>query len=337
MSKKKKIQENTNQQSSSKMKVSIPEKEEKKTTPKKEEISSKKQRRVQRNQHLYEKEDLSMTKQQKLKLESESKEDEIDTSFLEGKKRKQKKKISDKENRDSKDQRDVAVVEKKVYPKVLLFLLCGLLLGVSSFLIYHFATFNHHKVKVVTKIKEVEVAPENIVFLGDSITDFYDLGKHYSDYKVVNSGISGNTTDDILKDMNDRVYRYNPSKVILLIGTNDLNTGKKVDEVVDNIKKIVEEIEDNRKSAEIYVEGIYPVNKEINSKIVYRRKNEDIEEVNKKLKEYCKEKKITFIDTYEVLKDDEGKLKEEYSEDGLHLNDEGYEVITEKLKSYLRK
>ena len=52
----------------------------------------------------------------------------------------------------------------------------------------------------------------NYLFLGDSITDFYDLDEYYKDLPVVNSGVSGNTTADILNDMKNRVYNYNPSK-----------------------------------------------------------------------------------------------------------------------------
>ena len=64
---------------------------------------------------------------------------------------------------------------------------------------------------------------DNFLFLGDSITDFYPLEEYYDNLPVVNSGISGNKTTDILNDMETRVYQYNPTKVFLLIGTNDLD------------------------------------------------------------------------------------------------------------------
>ena len=135
---------------------------------------------------------------------------------------------------------------------------------INAFATVHFITYNHQiKTKIKTKIEEKEVVPENIVFLGDSITEYYDLETYYSDYNIVNSGISGNTTDDIINDMKKRVYQYNPSKVFLLIGTNDLNKGKTKDEIVENIEKIITEIKENRKNSIIYLESIYPVNKEM--------------------------------------------------------------------------
>ena len=176
----------------------------------------------------------------------------------------------------------------------------------------------------------------NYLFLGDSITEFYDLDKYFPNMPVVNSGISGNTTEDILNDMKERVYDYNPSKVFLLIGTNDLRDEKSVDEVVDNIKKIIEKIEKNRKEAEIYLESVYPVNEKINKKVVELRNNQDINEINNKIKKYAEEQNITYIDLHKKLVNDEGLLDKKYTRDGLHLNEEGYKVVTEELMKYLK-
>ena len=181
----------------------------------------------------------------------------------------------------------------------------------------------------------MEKVPDNYLFLGDSITDFYDLDKYYKDLPVVNSGISGNTTDDILKDMKKRAYQYNPSKVFLLIGTNDLTHDKSNEEIVEGVEKIIEGIKENRPKAEIYLESIYPVNYKLSPKMVNVRKNDDIKEINEKLEDYCEDNDITYIDMYDLLKDDDDNFDSIYTDDGLHPNDEGYETITKKLKKYI--
>lgn len=186
--------------------------------------------------------------------------------------------------------------------------------------------------------KEVEDIKEgytNYLFLGDSITEYYDLDKYFPDMPVVNSGIAGDTTEEILNDMKGRVYDYNPSKVFILIGTNDLRDDKSVEEVVENIKKIIEEIKQNRKIAEVYLESIYPVNKGINKSVVGLRDNDDINEINSQIEEYAKNEGVTFLNTHELLVDDDGLLNEDYTADGLHLNDKGYEVVTEEIMEYL--
>lgn len=262
------------------------------------------------------KEDLSETKQQKFNFEDNQVEDEMDMSFLIKKPRK----------------KNTNIVEKTVYSKSLVVVIIILVVCFLGFIIFHYTTFNHHKVKVVTKIKEVEKVPDNYLFLGDSITDFYDLDKYYKDLPVVNSGISGNTTDDILKDMKKRAYQYNPSKVFLLIGTNDLDLKHSKEDIIKNIEEILEDIRNNRPKAELYLESIYPVNHDIRRNNAGNRENNDIREINKELKKYCKKNKITYIDMYDLLKDEEGNLKEEYTKDGLHLSDKGYEVVTKEIK-----
>lgn len=182
-------------------------------------------------------------------------------------------------------------------------------------------------------------ANDNFLFLGDSITELYPLEEYYDNLPVVNSGISGNKTTDILNDMKTRVYQYNPTKVFLLIGTNDLNSTDEdiVDVTFDNIKEIINEIKENRSDATIYVESVYPVNSVIENNVVTNRTNKKVKELNKKLSNYCDEESCEYINLYDDLIDEEGNLKTEYTEDGLHLNSLGYVVITRELLPYLNE
>lgn len=182
-------------------------------------------------------------------------------------------------------------------------------------------------------------ANDNFLFLGDSITELYPLEEYYDNLPVVNSGISGNITTDILNDMKTRVYQYNPTKVFLLIGTNDLNSTDEdiVDVTFDNIKEIINEIKENRSDATIYVESVYPVNSVIENNVVTNRTNKKVKELNKKLSNYCDEESCEYINLYDDLIDEEGNLKTEYTEDGLHLNSLGYVVITRELLPYLNE
>ncbi len=290
--------------------------------------------REQKNKYLYDQKlerdkEIEKTRQQKFNFENNDLEDELDTSFVE--KKKPRKKILEQLEKQER------IEEKKVYPIKTIVTLIFLILILIGFISYHFLSFNHHKVKIVTKVKveEKEVVPENILFLGDSITDFYDLEKYYEGINVVNSGISGNTTEDILKNMKKRVYQYNPSKIFLLIGTNDLIKDKENEEIIKDIEEIAQEINQNRPKAQLYIESIYPVNQNISP--VDHRENSDIKEINEKVKEYCEENKITYIDLYKELQDEDENLNKEYTKDGLHLNDKGYEVVTKKIKPMLQE
>ena len=93
----------------------------------------------------------------------------------------------------------------------------------------------------------------DIVFLGDSITEMYDLAKYYS-FPVINSGVSGWTTDDILNHLEEKVLKYHPKIVILLIGTNDINQDKDATYIAENIEKIVDEIKKDNSKVKIYID-----------------------------------------------------------------------------------
>lgn len=186
-----------------------------------------------------------------------------------------------------------------------------------------------------TETKEV-VKKDKIIFLGDSITHRYDLKKYYDNKNIINQGVEGDTTEDIINRLQTSIYDYNVRKVILLIGTNDIGIGK---DPIENIKLIINKIKSYDNSIEIIVESIYPINNTKNSKIkkdvVGTRNNEKIKETNKKIKEICKEKNITYVNVYDELTDKNGNLKLEYTVEGLHISDEGYKKITNVLSKYV--
>lgn len=175
------------------------------------------------------------------------------------------------------------------------------------------------------------------LFLGDSITFRYELQKYYPNYPVINSGINGNRTVDILENLDNRVYKYNPDKIIILIGVNDLAHNQPTEYVFSNIKKITKDIKNKFPKSTIYIQSIYPVNstwKEYASEdspslddIISR-----IKEVNKKIEVYCKNNNFEYIDAYSSLIDNDGVLKNSYTVDGIHLSDEGYRIVTYIIK-----
>lgn len=191
--------------------------------------------------------------------------------------------------------------------------------------------------KTQQTIEKEEKKTENIVFLGDSITEIYPLEDIFGKVPIVKSGISGYRTKDILEQLRKMVYQYNPSKVILLIGTNDYLDDSTPDEVASNIKEIVQEIHKHRKSTEIYIESIYPINKNLKKEMVANRDNDKIIETNKKIKDICKEKNLTYIDMYNELIDEDGNFNKKYTYDGLHPNTLGYARISQVLSQYIYK
>ena len=202
-------------------------------------------------------------------------------------------------------------------------------------IIKDFSKLKNEELKVIKENYYKQIQDNNYLFLGDSITDFYDLEKYYPGLPVVNSGINGDKVYDILNNMKERVYDYNPTKIFLLIGTNQIHKESE-DKVYNSIVELIEEIRENRPHAKIFVESIYPVNNTLDKHIVKERDNKKIKYVNRKLEDYCQNNNyLTYIDLYKELKDDKENLNKEYTEDGLHLNEKGYEVVTNIIRKYI--
>lgn len=298
-------------------------------------IVENKQTRVDKNEEKYHsEEELSLTKQQQFNFEANKYEDEMDLTFIDHEKIKKKISKLDIKKELLKTEKLKNRYRKRSTLFLSLFLLMILLLIGLIFL------YIKDESKVV--VKEKIIQDDNYVFVGDSLTYTYDLEKYYGkDYHFTNSGVDGEVTWGVLSDLENRVYRYNPSKVFLLIGTNDILKGRTMDEILTNIKKIVENIKENRPYCKIYLISLYPVNETDDPKIskntVANRTNDFIQKINKEYKKIAKDYQINYIDMYSKLLDDEGNLKLEYTKEGLHLVDEGFKVVTKELKKYIKE
>ncbi len=184
-----------------------------------------------------------------------------------------------------------------------------------------------------------EIVNKNYVFLGDSITFIYNLNDVFKNENIVNSGVSGNRVENILDNLYDRVYRYNPSDVIILVGVNNfLYENSSSDYVTKSIKKIVSEIHKKLPNCNIYIQSIYPVDKKVNEEHMKDEfPNKKILDTNKKLKKYCKENNITYVNVHDSLVNKDGYLDNKYTNDGLHPNEKGYEIITKIIKKEVFK
>src|SRR5574344_42537 len=190
------------------------------------------------------------------------------------------------------------------------------------------------------KIEQVKViTDQNIVFFGDSITYGYNINEFFPNTNVINSGINGNRTSDLISRIDNDVYRYNPSKVIVLIGINDLAAGISQDDITNNIQTIINGIKLNRSYSKIYIESVYPINRNVfDSKGFTFNKdisNDTIKELNAKIESLCIENDVTYINVYDSLTDVDGNLKESYTKEGLHLTDLGYFKVTKVLENYI--
>ena len=248
--------------------------------------------------------------------------DSLDTSFIEGKKRKkvkENKKAKEKILTESKDYSNVFSIIK--YIIYILAAVCVVFLGVLALKNNKFFESIKEPVEEVKEKKEDKVVlPDNYLFVGDFYTNNMDLEDFLYPYVKVSD--LEYTTKDLLDNIDNDIYVYNPSTIFIQLGYNDLTADVEESEIISNLEEIIKGIKSNRPYAKIYIESLYPIKDMEDSNIT----NKDINSLNVKIKKLSKSLDITYIDMYsELLEDNE--LKENYSDDGINLNEDGYKRV----------
>lgn len=163
-----------------------------------------------------------------------------------------------------------------------------------------------------------------VLMLGDSITGRGEWKKLLEKEHLINLGIDGDTTTDILNRV-DSVLEINPKVVFFMAGVNDLCSSIPYDVVLENYIKIINKLKSN--NIEVIVQAIFITQMKVVNKKVY--------EFNTLIENYCEKENITFINLNEYFVNEEGLLKEDLTTDGLHLGLKAYKVWAYKIKQYI--
>lgn len=185
-------------------------------------------------------------------------------------------------------------------------------------------------------IKQNEKEPrESIVFVGDSITEFFPLRKYFGqDLPLVNRGISGTDTVWLEEHLTNQVITLAPKQVFLMIGVNDIGRGYPVRDIAERLAAIVAKLRQELFFTDIMLLSLLPVNESAAYQATVKvRTNATIQALNRDLQVLPG---VDFIDLYPLLLDASGNLAETYTTDGLHLNQKAYETLATFLKVFVK-
>jgi len=184
-------------------------------------------------------------------------------------------------------------------------------------------------------------AGENrVVFFGDSITDMWKLEDSFPGKPYVNRGIGGQTTPQMLVRFRQDVIDLHPKVVVILAGTNDIagNTGPMRNEDIEaNYASFAELARAN--GIRVVFSSILPVHNytERSKDFFAQRPQRRILELNAWLKDYCSKNNIVYLDYFSALVDDQGMLKKDLADDGLHPNAAGFKIMAPLAEKAIAK
>jgi len=166
----------------------------------------------------------------------------------------------------------------------------------------------------------------DVAFIGDSLTDGYDLQKYYPQYVTSNRGIAGETTIGLEKRLKLSVYDLKPKVVVMLIGANNIYS------MFENYENILIGLKENLPNTKVVLISLTSMGDE------WGVKNEIASFNNVKIKMLAEKYGFEYVDMFTALFDiEENEIKAEYTTDGGHLTEKGYEVFTNTLTPYLVK
>ena len=176
-----------------------------------------------------------------------------------------------------------------------------------------------------------------VVFLGDSITDFWPLNEYFPDRDFVNRGISGQITGQMLGRMQSDVISLHPAVLLVLGGTNDIGRGMSLIAIENNLTLIADLAESH--NIKLILASVLPVSdyhKDVNPnyEMTRTRPPATIRALNTWIQAFCASRGLKYLDYYSPMVDGSGMLKSDLADDGLHPNSKGYRIMApEALKA----
>lgn len=169
-----------------------------------------------------------------------------------------------------------------------------------------------------------------VVFLGDSITDYWKLSDNFPGKPYINRGIDGQSTSQMLVRFRQDVINLHPKVLVVLAGTNDVAgvTGPMRNEDIEANYASTAEMAGAHHIRVIFA-SLLPVNNyTADAKESFAlRPRERILALNAWLKDYCAKNRLVYLDYFSAVVDDKGMLKRDLSDDGLHPNASGYKIM----------
>jgi lysophospholipase L1-like esterase len=177
-----------------------------------------------------------------------------------------------------------------------------------------------------------DISKGDIVFLGDSLTEGFNFNKYFPENNLKNRGVSGDMTFQVIYRLNGIINAL-PAKIFLMIGVNDIVQDVDLNVIFSNYLQIITRIQKENPEGELIIQNLLPVNE---AKLPgVSGLNTIIYQFNDRLRKYCLENNLTFIDLHSYFLNDSGEMDPIFTFDGIHLSNEGYKNWALQIKEHL--
>ena len=188
--------------------------------------------------------------------------------------------------------------------------------------------------EVNTRAKQIDDAgweKGSVVFTGSSSVRMWgNLQEQFPDIAIINSAFGGSTADQLVMHLDKTVMRYEPSKVFIYEGDNDVNADQAISDIMDNLDEIVSKIHAKYPNTIVNLIAAKPSPSRWEKKVSYLALNDLI-------RQYATaHDKVNIVNVWDIMLDESGNPKADiFLEDNLHMNEKGYELWKEIFTPFL--
>ncbi|HEX7899053.1 MAG TPA: GDSL-type esterase/lipase family protein [Planctomycetota bacterium] len=183
------------------------------------------------------------------------------------------------------------------------------------------------------EIAALEAKPNvgDILFIGSSTIRLWDVEKHLPGLKINNRGFGGSQIADSVRYADRILIPLKPKTVLLFAGGNDLNAGKSPEQVFEDYKAFVKKVRDALPETRVLYMSVFP-------NLKRAEQLEKTKALNALVAAYAKgDAKLGYVDVAAALCPDGQPRAEVLRDDKLHLNEDGYAIISKVVRDALTK
>ncbi len=186
-----------------------------------------------------------------------------------------------------------------------------------------------------TLFDELPIGKKDIVMLGNSLTDGCEFNELMGNSHIKNRGIVG----DIVQGMIDRIgpiIKGKPKKLFIMCGVNDISHGVTADSIARATERLIVMVRQGSPRTRIYLQSLLPFNNDVREWKLLVGRDHVVVEANTLLEQVARRHGVTWINLYPLFADDQGRLRADLTNDGLHLMGPGYLLWRDALRPHLK-
>lgn len=197
------------------------------------------------------------------------------------------------------------------------------------------ANQDKYYVRRATHFDDLPVHRRDIIMLGNSLTDGAEWNELLHNPHVKNRGIIGDIVQGLYERM-EPILKGKPRKIFILSGVNDVSHGVDGDSIGRAMEKLIVLIKQRSPRTKIYLQSMLPFNTDVQMWKLLKDREQVVIDGNRAMEQVAKRQGVTWINLYPLFVDNEGKLRRELTNDGLHLLGPGYLIWRDAILKYTK-